>query len=268
MGRSRSSYRLIVRVSPLGKLGKKLARLPGLERILGPRLWNEYNLDATYVPVGEPVEVPEESVLPRQILEDLVSRASHRFVLSECYCRTSFGCENHPRDLGCIFLGDAVTEINREFGAEVTTGEALRHVERALASGLVPCVIHSSWDAYMLGIQSYARMLAVCFCCDCCCVFRTDMRKGPAAYRDRISRLPGLVVEAGGDCRGCGECVEACFLGAVTLLQEGPVFADFCKGCGRCVSSCPEENIRLSFEPGVETLKVLMDRIGSRTCIE
>jgi ferredoxin len=267
MARSRAAFKAIVGLTPLGAIGKKAARLPVLDRLLGPLLWNEYNLDATYVPVGETVEVPFGNALPVQILDDLVRMASRRFVLEACYCRTAFKCTEHPRDIGCIFLGDAVEEINPELGREVDVQSALEHISRATAENLSFCIVHSSWDATMLGIKNYARMLAICFCCDCCCVFRTDMRKGPTAYRDRIIRLPGLEMMAVGDCTGCEKCARACFLGAVTVGPEGPVFADFCKGCGACAAACPESNIRVTFRPGYRTREELMLRIGARTDI-
>ncbi|MFH1150088.1 MAG: 4Fe-4S binding protein [Actinomycetota bacterium] len=259
-------FKMTVRLWPLGNLGKKVARLPGLRRLVGPRLWNEENLDATYVPVGEAVEVGPGSVVPYRIIEDLIGRASHRFILGGCLCRTGNRCREYPVDIGCVFLGDAAAEINPERGRAATAAEALEHVKRARERGLLPCVIHSSFDASLLDIE-YRRMLAVCFCCNCCCTFRTDMRGGPVHYRDRIIRLPGLAMRSVGDCALCEKCARACFLGAVRVTGEGPVFEEFCKGCGRCADACPRNNIRIRLDPSVDTMGLLLARIGARTDI-
>ena len=260
-------YRAALKLWPLGKLGKKAGRMPLVGKAVGPVLWNERNLDATYVPVGENVELEPGSVVPYQIIEDLIKRASNRFILSGCLCRTAAHCDRYPEEVGCIFLGDAAAQISGERGGAADIESALDHVRTAEKLGLLPCIIHSSFDASLLGID-YRRMLAVCFCCNCCCTFRTDMKGGPVAYRERIIKLPGLVMSSVGECAQCEKCARACFLGALTVGRDGPVFAEFCKGCGRCAAACPRRNIRIRLDPTVDTEAILMDRIGARTDIE
>jgi UDP-glucose 4-epimerase len=254
------------KIWPLGNIGKKVARLPGVSRVLGPILWNEKNLDATYIPVGEAVTVDEGSVLPYRIIEDFVEKASDIFILDRCICRTGLRCESYPRHVGCIFLGDAAGDIPRELGRPATVESAMAHVTRASAAGLLPCIIHGQFDAQLLRID-YRKMLSICFCCPCCCAFRTDMKKGPAAYRDRIFRLPGLVVAASGDCSGCGACAEICSFAAVAVTEDGPVFAEYCKGCGKCADVCPTGNITIHLEKGADAERILLERIGARTDI-
>lgn len=259
-------FKLIEKLWPYGGIGKKVARAPVLDKVLGPILWNEKNLDATYIPVGESVDVPPGSLLPFRVIEELVRKASRRFIMDRCICRSAGKCGSYPVEIGCLFLGGAAGDIEEELGRHASADEALDHVRRASAHGLLPCVLHASFDASLLGID-YRRMLAVCFCCNCCCVFRTDMLRGPVAYRDRIIRLPGLSMTSRADCAACRKCTEACFLGAVSLGKDGPEFADFCKGCGRCADACPRGNIRVELDPAVDTLGSLLERIDARTDI-
>lgn len=267
MGWRTFKFKVIVRLWPLGGISKKVARLPLLDRTLGRLWWNERNLDATYIPIGEAVEVQDGSILPYQIIEEFISRASNLFIIDRCVCRTAFKCRNHPQEIGCIFMGDAAADITSEIGRPATAAEALDHVARARSHGLLPCVIHSSFDATLVNVD-YRKMLTACFCCNCCCVFRTDMRGGPVAYRDRIIRLPGLRMETLDNCSGCGRCALTCFLGAIEVGDAGPRFAEFCKGCGRCADVCPNGNIHIVLDPHVETRRILLERIGARTDIE
>lgn len=265
-GWKRLWYRINVALWPLGGIWKKVGRVPVLGRLIGPLLWNDRNVDATYIPVGESVEVDPGSPLPYQVIEDLLGRASALFALNECVCRTGLKCEEYPREIGCLFLGEAARDIDPGLARPVTVDEARGHIRRAREHGLLPCIVHGSFDASLFRID-YHRMLAVCFCCNCCCAFRADMKKGPAGYRERITRLAGLEVKNLGNCERCGACVESCAFGAVKLGEHGPVFADFCKGCGRCADACTRGNIQITLDPGLDTRGMLLRRIDARTDI-
>ncbi|NMC20346.1 MAG: 4Fe-4S binding protein [Thermogutta sp.] len=48
-------------------------------------------------------------------------------------------------------------------------------------------------------------------------------------------------------CNGCGECVQACPLDAITIQNEKAVVdADVCGDCGACVDVCPTQSITVS----------------------
>jgi UDP-glucose 4-epimerase len=129
----------------------------------------------------------------------------------------------------------------------------------------------------------YRRMLAVCFCCDCCCTVRYGLRVGPAAFRDIILRLPGLTLVVDDTCTSCGVCAAACPVQAITLeacsrdagqesvpiaaAERAQVNAEQCKGCGRCVAVCPSASIHLHMADETDVVDRLLTRVAQRTDI-
>jgi Fe-S-cluster-containing hydrogenase component 2 len=54
------------------------------------------------------------------------------------------------------------------------------------------------------------------------------------------------IVDAG-KCSGCGECVEACPLDAITMQDATAKVDDqACGDCGACVDVCPTQSISVS----------------------
>jgi ferredoxin len=56
-----------------------------------------------------------------------------------------------------------------------------------------------------------------------------------------------------GSCTGCGDCLELCLFGALSLDGEGLIAADpaKCQGCGICRRVCETDAIRLGERPAV-----------------
>lgn len=45
-------------------------------------------------------------------------------------------------------------------------------------------------------------------------------------------------------CSGCGDCVDACPIEAISIVDEHAVIdAESCIDCGTCVDECPNEAI-------------------------
>lgn len=260
-------YNLLVRLWPLSHVANWLGRQPIIGRLVVSILFGERVVEGTIIPVRQTLWGGESVALPYLCLEPLLTQASFRFLMKQCVCRSGEGCQNYPRDLGCIFLGEGARELGPEMGCPISTEEALDHVRRAVGLGLVPLIVHSSFDALMLGIRRYERMLALCFCCDCCCTVRGSLRNGPRAFWERIGRLPGLQVSVNGACVGCGTCVPLCHVQAIRLEDGRARIGDACKGCGRCAAACPREAIHLTLPEGSDVLRRLQMRIRARTDI-
>jgi ferredoxin len=254
MGRSKRIADMLLDVWPLYKLGMRMGRLPVLGTLLQPAFSPRLH-QVTMLPVNEPVDRGRQAVLPYTLLHDLLQRASARFIMNECVCRSREGCHDFPIDLGCLFLGDGAARIHPSLGRLCDVDEAARHVQRGLQAGLYPLVAHTVVDALTFGIP-YRRMLTVCFCCECCCLVQRGLRTGPASLLKVVQPLPGVKVMVGQDCAACGECVPACPVRAISMNHNGAEISPACKGCGICLNACPNGTIHVEMDGKVDLMSV------------
>jgi UDP-glucose 4-epimerase len=227
---------------------------------------SEKDTSAHMIPVNEVIRGGDSVLLPMEILRPIIERADCIFIMTECLCRRGEGCESYPAEIGCLFLGSAARELGKGMGREVTVEEAVAHAESAIELGLFPLVLHNEFDAWLWGID-YRRMLNVCFCCDCCCSVRRGVRvRQSEGFFDNIKRLPGLTVSVTDGCTGCGECVDVCIAGAISIMGGRAVInGDYCKGCGNCVAACPEDAVVMRLDDGVDTVGDILETYNKRT---
>lgn len=215
------------------------------------------------IPINQSIERPEDMVLPSQVVDHFIERAQFHWVMDFCLCRTAMQCQDYPRDLGCLFLGESAQGINSELGHRVTKEEAREHVRRCREMGLIHFVGRNKLDTVWLGVEPGDRLLTVCNCCPCCCLWRAL----PYTVREiekKFTRMPGVTVSVNNRCTGCGLCIQedVCFVNALRLEGGRVVIDDICKGCGRCVEACPQGAIELTIEDD-QYIRRSIERISS-----
>jgi len=230
----------------------RLTKVPIIGRAIDH--WLFEGDDIIYLPkdhvirVNKPVDVPEQMVLPSQVVEYFVNKANYHWIMNTCICREASKCKDYPIDLGCLFLGEAALGINPQLGRRVAKEEAHEHVRRCREAGLVHLVGRNKLDSVWLGVSPGNKLLTICNCCPCCCLWR--MLPHIALFIGaKVSRMPGVTISVTDKCVGCGTCTQGiCFVNAIHLVSNRAVRSNACRGCGRCVSVCPHGAIEVSID--------------------
>ncbi len=235
--------------------GAEMTKWPVVGRMMERALFNGHQTgDALfYLPkdrviIQQRVDDQENVVVPSEVVAHFIKEASHIFLMNYCICREAANCQNYDHDIGCIFLGEAVLDINPKLGRLVDQETALAHLERARKAGLVHLIGRDKIDAVWMGVKPSTKLMTICNCCPCCCLFRFLPNLAPKLQK-KIERMPGVRVEVTEDCIGCGKCTEdICFIDAIHLEDGKAVISEDCRGCGNCAEICPEGAIKVIIE--------------------
>ena len=259
---------LIKKSFPGRFLVARATRLPLLGRMMDHLLFE--GDDLFYLPRDRSIKVDwspiaaEEMVLPSQVVEHFIERASYHWIMNTCLCRDSSKCVDYPVDLGCLFLGDAAMGIHPQLGRHVTKEAALAHVRRCREAGLVHLIGRNKLDAVWLGVGPGNKLLTICNCCPCCCLWRV-LPYVSDQIGSKVTRMPGVSVTVTDRCIGCGTCTQGvCFVGnAIQLVEGHAVVGEACRGCGRCADVCPQAAIEVSIDDS-GWLETSIARIAAR----
>ena len=243
----------------------KLSRLPVLKLLMDLMLFK--GDDLVYLPtdrliqveINREIEVPVNQVLPSQVVHHFIEKADTHWVMDFCICRVSEGCQDFPQDLGCLFMGDAAKGIDPRLGHLVTKEEAHKHIRRAGDAGLVHLIGRNKLDTEWLDVGPGKKLLTVCNCCDCCCLWKMLPNLAPE-IGSRITKMDGVNMEVSSECIGCGTCMQTCFVEAIKIVDGQARIGKECRGCGRCVEVCPEHAIKITL-PGFADIDRTIGRI-------
>jgi UDP-glucose 4-epimerase len=237
-------------------------------RVFAARYFSESGLQASFIPVGENVEIPPNVIPPREVIMDFLNRASYLALASECVCRVGGKCRKFPKEVGTIFMGEGARDLHPSVGRSVSVEEATRHIEHALEIGLVPMIGHLMADSRLFGMKKFDRFLTMCFCCECCCFLLSNMRAIKDAFPESLLPVDGVSVEVTDRCEGCGACAPVCPVENLSLVEGMAVLGDVCIGCGCCANACASNALKVTVAPDSRVLEELRSRVEERTRID
>lgn len=245
-----------------------LAKIPILGKALSLNLFGNDALiclprDAT-IPVNQSLEEAGQTILPSQVVEHFIEAAEFHWIMNFCMCREGSQCKHYPRDVGCLFLGEAARGINPGLGRQVSKEEAREYLRKCREAGFIHNIGRNKIDALWLGVSPGDKLLTICNCCECCCIAGGSKHLHPEIASRFYNRMPGVEVKVSDRCVGCGTCTrDVCFMGAISL-HENRSYIDqsLCRGCGRCIGKCPRGAIEITIND-TEYVKKSIDRVSS-----
>ncbi len=206
-------------------------------------------MESQSIIVNQAIPLPNNAILPSQVLNEMIKRSRYHFIMDFCICRKSNGCQDYPHDLGCLFLGKGTKRISAKLGRMVSQEEALEHVWKCQQAGLVNIIGRNKIDSLWLNTGPKEDLLSICHCCPCCCLWKMtpelpqDLAKG-------FSPMMGVEIILNEErCNGCGSCAQGtCFLDAITIDEKAIRNSGICRVCGRCVEICPQEALTIKIK--------------------
>jgi ferredoxin len=232
------------------------------QKMLGELFYQYMNVEeefirALFAPTGTPlgrVFVQEPALPPELSLEVLDYERASEAVLSAsqravgvCYCRHKMqhagqAC-SAPMEICLTLNGVADALVRHEFARAVDVSEGLDLLQQAYENNLVQC-----------GENVRQRVSFICNCCGCCCEALVAARR--FAFLTPVSTTNYLPVVDVEKCSGCGKCMDACPVEAMSLVtardpnhprrRKAHVLEETCLGCGVCVRTCSKEAITLT----------------------
>jgi ferredoxin len=191
------------------------------------------------IPVGEVIPFELEIFSYERATELLEGAKS--WGVRDCICRVQQrlvgkGCDRPAEN--CVVFAPAEGAFDRSnVDRAITKEEALQILREAEEAGLV----HSAGN-YRSG------NFYICNCCTCCCA----ILRGVAEFGipTAVARSDFYMVVDAELCIGCGDCLERCQFGALSVPEDVSVVDHVrCVGCGLCAMVCPSDALQLERRP-------------------
>jgi len=184
-------------------------------------------------------------VLDYERASEVIKTATH-IGIGICYCRhkmshVGLACDA-PMDICMTFNGSASSLGKHGYARQVEVKEGLDLLQQAYDHNLV-----------QFGENVRQSVNFICNCCGCCCEAMIAARR--FAVMNPIHTTNFLPVIDAEKCTGCGKCVSACPVEAMTLVSANDarqphrktarLNTELCLGCGVCVRTCAKDAIKL-----------------------
>jgi ferredoxin len=235
------------------------------QRVLGELFYQYLNVEEEFIRalfangetqlgrvfIHEPVLSNENAlhVLDYERASEVIRTATVRGI-GVCYCRHKMqhmgrDCDA-SKDICMTFNGTADALTRHDYARPVDVSEGLDLLQQAYEQNLV-----------QFGENVRQSVNFICNCCGCCCEAMIAARKFGLLNPVHTSNF--LPVVADSECNGCGKCVNACPVEAMTLvstndphhpkMKKAKVDEDLCLGCGVCVRTCTHNGLSLRSRP-------------------
>jgi ferredoxin len=235
------------------------------QRVLGELFYQYLNVEEEFIRalfangetqlgrvfIHEPVLSNENAlhVLDYERASEVIRTATVRGI-GVCYCRHKMqhmgrDCDA-SKDICMTFNGTADALTRHDYARPVDVSEGLDLLQQAYEQNLV-----------QFGENVRQSVYFICNCCGCCCEAMIAARKFGLLNPVHTSNF--LPVVADSECNGCGKCVNACPVEAMTLvstndphhpkMKKAKVDEDLCLGCGVCVRTCTHNGLSLRSRP-------------------
>ena len=239
----------------------RLSRIPVIRELIDYILFHNdgivYLTRDAVIPIGEEISPVENTVLPSYVVTHFIKKANHHWIMDKCLCRDASDCQTYPQDLGCIFLGEAVTKIDPKLGRMVSKEEALEHAQKCRDAGLIHMIGRNKLDTVWMGVGPGHKLMTICNCCSCCCLYSV-LPDLDDSISQKITKMPGIQIHVTDACVGCGTCTKnTCFVNAIQLVDGRAVINEDCRGCGNCVEKCPHDAIEITINEDAYVDKVI-----------